>query len=96
MASWTTVPFSARQVVGATPHFRAAAATSISRAAAPALRKGSQEPRTLREPPVPMRPYFGSASAWTTRTLLQSASRSSATSIAIDVNTPCPISERAR
>ncbi len=84
-AAWTTEPFSARQDPGSTPHRAAAAPTSISRAAAPALRSGSQDCRTLDEPPVLIRPYFGLASACTTRTSFQSASSSSATSTAMPV-----------
>ena len=46
--------FSVRKVAGSTPHSRAAAATSMARAVAPALRSGSQLERTEKEPPVIM------------------------------------------
>ena len=79
-----------------TPHRFAAAEISISRAVAPVFRSGSKNWRTLREPPVLICPNFLSASAWTTRTLFQSASSSSATSTAIPVYVPWPISDFAR
>jgi hypothetical protein len=84
-AAWITIPFPVVQEAGSTFHPAAAAETSISRAAAPALRSGSQDWRTEDDPPVLIRPYLGSASACTTRTPFQSASSSSATSTAIPV-----------
>src|SRR5437660_2240318 len=89
-----TTPASARHSVRGTFHVSAAAEISISRAAAPARRSGSQPDCTLRLPTVIWSPYAGSASAWITRTLCQSASSSSATIIGIAVRTPWPISER--
>src|SRR6266481_5818541 len=71
----------------------AAPETSISRAAAPALRRLSYEVRTLPLPPVSCSPYFGSRSACTTWTPRQSQQNSSATIIGSDVRTPCPISD---
>src|SRR5882724_3892529 len=71
----------------------AAAETSISRAAAPALRKLSNEVRTLRLPPVSCSPYFGSRSACTTWTRRQSQQSSSATIMGSAVRTPWPISD---
>src|SRR5207302_8910840 len=53
------VLFSARHSSGGTPHSPAAASTSISLAAAPALRRSSQELRTLRLPPVTCRMVTG-------------------------------------
>src|SRR5712692_5242221 len=70
-----------------------AAERSISRAAAPALRKFAYEPRTLPLPPVSCSPNFGSRSACTTSTRRQSQESSSATIIGSDVRTPCPISD---
>src|SRR2546422_8717261 len=72
----------------------AAALISISRPAAPALRRGSHPDRVLRLPTVTWSPYAGSASACITRTRRQSASSSSATIIGMAVRTPCPNSER--
>jgi hypothetical protein len=90
-----TAPFSARQADGSIPQRAAAAATNISRAVAPALRRRSHEPRTLLLPPVVMLPYSGAASACSTRIRDQSASSSSATSMTMAVRAPCPSSERA-
>ena len=75
----------------------AAAATSISRAAAPAWRSGTQWARIVVLPPVACRPNIGlskalSTGARSTLTRSQSASSSSAISIGIAVSTPCPIS----
>ena len=50
VAVFTTTPFSARQIDGLEPQRSAAAATSISRAVAPALRSGSQDDRMLELP----------------------------------------------
>ena len=87
-----------RSVLASTFHRSAAAATSISRAAAPALRSGSQCARTVVEPPVACMPNIGLlkaslTGACSTRTVLQSASSSSATSIGMAVSTPWPISD---
>ena len=96
---WMTMPFSVRQSAGSVFHLSAAAATSIARAVAPALRIGSQCPRTEVDPPVACMPNIGllkagSAPACLTLILDQSASSSSATSIGIAVCTPCPISDK--
>src|SRR5438445_12215088 len=88
-----TEPFSARHAERSTYHSLAAAEISISRAAAPALRRLSYEVRTLRLPPVSWSPYFGSRSAWTTWTRRQSQESSSATIMGSAVRTPCPISD---
>ncbi len=48
-----STPFSTVMLSAGTPHFSAAAATSICRAAAPALRSCSQLLATEVEPPVP-------------------------------------------
>ena len=51
--SWSTKPFSARQLAGSsTFHVSAAAATSMARAVAPALRSCSNDVLTLVLPPV--------------------------------------------
>ncbi|PYP94374.1 MAG: hypothetical protein DMD34_08845 [Gemmatimonadetes bacterium] len=88
MGTCSTVEFRARQASRGTFQVSAAAAISISRAAAPALRSGSNPVRTLRLPTVNWSPYAGSASACATRTRVQSASSSSATIIGIAVRTP--------
>src|SRR5206468_9563227 len=82
-----TEPFSARHAERSTYHSLAAAEISISRAAAPALRRLSYEVRTLRLPPVSWSPYFGSRSAWTTWTRRQSQESSSATIMGSAVRT---------
>jgi hypothetical protein len=89
-----TTPFFVCSRPAETPHSAAAATTSIARAVAPALRNGSHNSRMLRLPPVRCCPYDSSSGACRMRTLAQSASSSSATSIGNDVRTPCPISER--
>ncbi|MFT3807381.1 MAG: hypothetical protein QM707_10975 [Arenimonas sp.] len=71
----------------------AAACTSISRALAPISRIWSKRPRVPQEPSVDMRPeeglvYTVAASLGTTRILFQSASSSSATSMALAVMVP--------
>src|SRR5262245_59838469 len=82
-------------------HRAAAAATSISRAEAPALRRYSCEVRTERLPPVDMSPQarlrrrFSSGGTNSAFTLLHSHSSSSATSSGKAVKLPWPISERA-
>ena len=55
----TTMLSSVLHVPGSTFHLFAAAAISISRAAAPAFASGSQEARTLVLPPVPCNPKIG-------------------------------------
>src|SRR6266446_6309764 len=93
--------FSARHSEAETPHWRAAAAISISRAVAPALRRYSCELRTARLPPVDMSPHtrlrarFSCGGANSAFTLLQSHSSSSATSMDSAVKLPCPISDLA-
>ncbi|HEY8067389.1 MAG TPA: hypothetical protein VIF38_00720 [Burkholderiales bacterium] len=84
-----------------TPHFWAAAETSIMRAWAPATRSFSQPSRTEVEPPViwpPSMPlmYTSPGGAKSTLTLLRSTSSSSATRVGRAMTTPCPISERAQ
>src|SRR5258706_11589486 len=83
-----TTPLETRTSAAGTFHFSAAAATSIARAAAPALRNCSQELASAVLPPVPCAGphrrllYFAaSAGAPSTRTCDQSASSSSATSV---------------
>src|SRR5437879_9328160 len=56
---WITAPFSARHSALSTLHVCAAAATSSSRAAAPALRTRVNAARTLVLPPVPCMPNMG-------------------------------------
>src|SRR6266446_4049574 len=93
--------FSARHSEAETPHWRAAAAISISRAVAPALPTYSCELRTARLPPVDMSPHtrlrarFSCGGANSAFTLLQSHSSSSATSMDSAVKLPCPISDLA-
>jgi hypothetical protein len=60
---WSTMPFSVLHSAGSTFHVSAAAPISIARAAAPALRIGSQCPRTEVEPPVACMPKIGFANA---------------------------------
>ncbi len=98
---WVITPFAALHSAAGTPHSCAAAATSISRAAAPAWRTYSCESRMPRLPPVDMslkirlRRTCSFTSAYSGRTLFQSHSSSSATSCASPVKVPCPSSERA-
>ncbi len=85
----------ARHEDASTPHCWAAAATSMKRAAAPALRSVSYEPRTLLLPPVPIRRDHadGFSGVGPTRTDASSTSSSSATIMGSEVFTPCPISD---
>jgi hypothetical protein len=94
LAACRTVPFSTRQLSGFTPQRLAAAATSISRAAAPATRHGCQLSSTLPLPAVwSSMPVNGPpGQACSTFTRVQSQPSSSATSIGSTVRTPCPIS----
>ncbi|MNC85898.1 hypothetical protein D3C83_15170 [compost metagenome] len=84
-----------------TAHFCAAAVISISRAAAPACRIGCCDSRTDRLPVLDIFPNTrlrrtcSVTEAYSTRTLFQSHSSSSASSIGTAVKLPCPISERA-
>src|SRR6185436_6006467 len=93
-----TTPLSVVQLASGTFHVCAAAVMSIDRAAAPDSRSTFHMPRTLLLPAVsccPPKfglPYFGSAPAHSVLIFFQSKSSSSATSIGIDVITPCPIS----
>ena len=93
--------FAALHSAAGTPQLCAAAATSISRALAPALRRYSCDSRMARLPPVDMEPKMrlrrmcSFTSAYSGRTLDQSHSSSSATSCARPVKDPCPSSERA-
>ena len=91
---WVTTLAIVEHSDAGTPHRAAAAATSIARAVAPARRSGMYELRVLWLPPVPVL-YLPLVGARATRTLLQSASSSSATIIGIAVHTPCPISDLA-
>ena len=93
-AWWCTAPSCARHSPALTPQRAAAAPTSISRAAAPAWRSGTKFCRTERLPSVFWSPYFLSPSACTISTWPSETSSSSASSIAIDVRAPWPISER--
>src|SRR5882724_3780289 len=85
-----------------TPHSCAAAAISISRAVAPALRRYSCELRMVRLPTAAMSPQarlrltFALAEAYSIFTRRQSQPSSSATSMGAEVMLPCPISERAK
>src|ERR1700722_17050659 len=70
----------------------------MSCAAAPALRIGSQEDRTLELPPVPCIPKAGlkyslAAGANSVRIVFQSQSSSSAAIMQRAVRIPCPISD---
>jgi hypothetical protein len=88
-----TTPASAAQSAAATPKRFAAAAISISRAAAPATRRRSKLPRTLELPPVTCSPYLSlSAGACSARIFFQSGRSSSPRIMAKAVRTPCPIS----
>src|SRR6185503_21002261 len=93
-----TSPLSVVSEFSGTFHVCAAAVTSIERAAAPDSRSTFHIPRTLLLPAVsccPPKfglPYFASAPAHSVLIRDQSKSSSSATSIGIDVITPCPIS----
>ncbi len=72
-----------------TPQRAAAALSSICRAAAPQRRIGMKKWRVVREPSVSWLPKRASSPcAWTTRTLAQSASSSSARIIGTPVRTP--------
>ena len=101
LALWLMTPRSAVHWSAGTSQRAAAAAISISRAVAPALRKKSCEVRIERLPPVDMSPNarlrrrFSSGGTNSARTWSQSQPSSSATSIGNAVNTPWPISERA-
>ena len=92
---WITVPFSARQADRSTRHVSAAALISISRAAAPALRSGSQEVWMAVLPPVDMRrdQPAGFSGIGPRRIVDQSASSSSARIMARPVCDPWPISD---
>ena len=95
LGACTTAPASARQAAAATFQRAAAAATSISRAWAPARRIGFHSERMARLPPVLMSPYTLAGTACSMRTLPHSAPSSSATSMASAVLEPWPISVRA-
>src|SRR5215831_6049659 len=97
---WMIVLFSASQSAASTFQ-RCAAAISISRALAPALRRYSCEARIDWLPPVAIEPHtrlrlrFSALDTNSNLTLRQSHSSSSATSMGSPVELPCPISERA-
>src|ERR1700693_96050 len=91
-------PFSVRQVDLSTVHCVAAAWSSMSRAAAPALRIGSHEDRTLGLTTVPWIPHAGlkysfAAGGNSVRIVFQSQSSSSAAIMHSAVRIPCPISD---
>ncbi len=97
-AVFTTALLSVWHALGSTLHRFAAAAISISRAAAPAFASGSHDPRTLVLPPVPCRPktglkYCGAAGANSVLIFFQSRSSSSARIIVSAVLIPWPISD---
>ncbi len=85
------MPFSARQAAGSTFHCCAAAAISISRAAAPAKESRSHSERTLVLPPVTMIGpnwawlYSGATGDGLKVTFFQSQQSSSATSMGSEV-----------
>ncbi len=60
VGAWRTTPCRAAHSAAATPHWPAAASTSISRAGAPARDRVSKDELTLWLPTVCMRPNFGS------------------------------------
>ena len=101
LGTWVMTPLCARHSAAGTSQRVPAAASSISRAAAPALRSTCWELRTERLPPVDMFPHarcrrmFSSGATYSVLTLLQSHSSSSATSMGKAVDTPCPISALA-
>src|SRR5687768_2490746 len=94
-------PAAAEHSDAGTLHCDAAAATSISRAEAPDLRRYSCELRMPALPPVDIEPQMrflftcSLGEANSVETCFQSQSSSSATSCARPVRLPCPISERA-
>ena len=98
---WVMTLFAALHSEAGTFHSSAAAAISISRAAAPPLRTYSWELRMPRLPPVDMSPQtrlrarFWPGVGYSVVTFDQSHSSSSATSWARPVSVPWPISERA-
>ena len=93
--------FAALHSAAGTFHSAAAAAISMIRAAAPALRTYSFDSRMPRLPPVEklpqtrLRATFSPGVGYSVVTFDQSHSSSSATSWARPVSVPCPISERA-
>ena len=96
------VPSAATHSEAGTLQRSAAAAMSISRALAPALRRYSCERRIVWAPEVCMLPQtflrrtmFSFGETYSMRTCFQSHSSSSATIIGAAVELPCPISERA-
>src|SRR6266700_704005 len=97
LGTCTTAPRSARHAARSTFHVDAAASSSISRAAAPALRSGSHELRIAVLPPVDMRRDHpaGFSGTGPRRTVDQSASSSSARIMASPVWAPWPISDLA-
>src|SRR5450432_13018 len=94
-------PTEALHSLAGTPHWDAAAETSMERAPAPDLRRYSWDVRMPALPPVDIEPqmrFLFTCSLGETNsveTLAQSQSSSSATSCARPVRLPCPISERA-
>ena len=95
-AACVTTAWAAVQVAGSTFQRRAAACTSMVRAAAPASRNGFQSARIEAEPPVACSPSSGlvyslrSGGDASSRTWSMPTSSSSATSIAADVQMPWP------
>ena len=100
LGRWVMVLFSARHSRAGTSQRAAAAATSISRAVAPAWRKVCCDAATERLALVDMSPQtrwrlrFSDGEANSGLTLPQSHSSSSATSMGSAVKMPWPISER--
>ena len=98
---WVMRLFAATHSATGTPQRRAAAVVSISRAAAPAVRKYSWLSRIDRLPPVSMvrkirlRRRCSLVDAYSAWTLSQSQPSSSATSMGRPVKLPWPISTRA-
>src|SRR3989442_15103587 len=75
---WRTTPRSAVQSSGETFQYRAAASTSMIRAAAPARDSASNVQFTDQLPPVSMSPYFGSLIGYSFQMSFQSPSLPSA------------------
>ena len=97
---WVITLLAAIHSATGTPHFCAAASTSMMRAAAPPLRTYCSEVRIPRLPPVAKSPQIrlrlrlSPGVGYSTLTLPQSHSSSSATICASPVIVPWPISER--
>src|SRR3990170_2688472 len=94
LGPWVITLLAAEHSEALTPHFRAAATISISRAVAPPLRRYSCDKRMVRLPTDAMSPHTrlrrtcSLVEAYSTRTFFQSHSSSSATSIGAEVKLP--------